>query len=78
MPLATVRLHGLLVKNIDNAYPISFERKRIKLKTALSRMPVAVPRKAVAFVAINGARAVKDTWVNDGDIVDIFPVVTGG
>jgi molybdopterin converting factor small subunit len=78
MPVATVRLRGLLAKGIDSTYPISFEGKRIKLETALSKVPVAIPRKAVAFVAINGTKAVKDAWVNDGDIVDIFPAVTGG
>jgi molybdopterin converting factor small subunit len=78
MPAATVRLHGLLAKGIDSTYPISFEGKRIKLETALSKIPVEVPMKAVAFFAIDGIKAVKDNWVNNGDIIDIFPVVTGG
>lgn len=78
MPIATVRLNGLLAKSIDSTYLISFEGKRIKLETALCKIPVEVPKKAVAFVAINGTKAVKDNWVNDGDIIDIFPVVTGG
>ena len=78
MPVAMVRLNGLLARGIDSTYLISFEGKRIKLKTVLSKMTVEVPEKAVAFFAINGTKAVKDNWINDGDIIDIFPVVTGG
>jgi molybdopterin converting factor small subunit len=78
MLAAIVRLNGLLAKGIKSTYVISFEGKRIKLETALSKIPVEVPKKVVAFVAINGTKAVKDDWVNDGDIIDIFPVVTGG
>jgi molybdopterin converting factor small subunit len=78
MPVATVRLNGLLARGINSTYPISFGGKRVKLKTVLSKMTADVPEKAVAFFAINGTKAAKDNWVNDGDIIDIFPVVAGG
>jgi len=32
----------------------------------------------VGFVAINGVRAAKDTWVTNEDEIAIFPLVTGG
>ena len=78
MSVATIRLNGLLAIGIEGSYPVSFGKKRIKLHTVLSKMTVEAPEKAVAFFAINGTKAVKDDWVNDGDIIDIFPVVTGG
>jgi len=78
VPVAIVRLNGLLARDIDSTYQVSFGGKRIKLKTVLSKMTVEIPEKAVAFFAINRTKAVKDDWINDGDIIDIFPVVTGG
>jgi molybdopterin converting factor small subunit len=41
-------------------------------------MTFEIPGKSVAFFAINGTKAVKDRWINDRDIIDIFPVVAGG
>jgi molybdopterin converting factor small subunit len=78
MPIATIRLNGLLSKGINNIQQIYFDEKRIKLKTVISRMAFEVPEKSVAFFAINGTKAIRDSWINDGDIIDIFPVVAGG
>jgi molybdopterin converting factor small subunit len=78
MPVAIVQLNGLLSKGTDNTYQVSFEGERVKLKTVLSKMRVEISEKAVAFFAINGTKADKDSWVNDGDIIDVFPVVAGG
>jgi hypothetical protein len=78
MPVAIVRLNGLLSKSTNNTYPVSFSGKRIKLKIVLSKVAVEIPERAVAFFAINGIKAAGDIWVNDGDIIDVFPVVAGG
>jgi molybdopterin converting factor small subunit len=85
MSVATVRLNGLLsldsaVKTNDkkNTYPMLFKGKRIKLTAVLSKMALYIPREAVAFVAINGIKVTGDSWVMDGDMIDIFPIVTGG
>jgi molybdopterin converting factor small subunit len=78
MPVAIVQLNGLLSKGTDNTYQVSFEGERVKLKTVLSKMRVEISEKAVAFFAINGTKADKDSWVNDGDIIDVFPIVAGG
>ena len=80
MSVATVRLNGLFSSDsiINNTYPVLFREKKIKLRVALSKMTLHIPEKSVAFFAINGVKAVKDSWVVDGDIIDIFPVVTGG
>jgi molybdopterin converting factor small subunit len=71
-------LNGGLAKGFKNAHRISFEGNREKLKTVLSEMKVELPDKAVAFFAINGIKVINDSWVSDGDIIDIFPVVAGG
>ena len=64
--------------NKKNTYPVSFKGKRMTLRVVLSKMALHVPEKAVGFLAINGVKAAKDSWVIDGDIIDIFPVVAGG
>jgi molybdopterin converting factor small subunit len=78
MAVATVRLNGLLSKGINKPFSVSFEGKRVKLETALIKMAVKIPEKSVAFFAINGTKVTKDSWVNDGDVIDVFPVVAGG
>jgi hypothetical protein len=80
MSLATVCLHGLLSSDAKtkNTCTVSFRGKRIKLEMVLSKMTLHIPEKAVAFLTINGVKAEKYDWVKDGDIVDIFPAVTGG
>jgi molybdopterin converting factor small subunit len=78
MAVVTVRLNGLLFKGTSNTYSVSFKGKRVKLETALIKLSYKIPEKSVAFFAINGTKATKDSWVNDGDIIDVFPVVAGG
>jgi hypothetical protein len=78
MPTVTVRLNGGLSRNGDATYRVPFRGKRVKLEAVLSKMPVEVPERLIAFFAVNGAKSTKDSWVNNGDIIDIFPVVAGG
>jgi molybdopterin converting factor small subunit len=80
MAAATVRVNGSLSSYFDNKSTllVSFEGKRVKLSEILSQMTVQIPEKALAFFAINGVKAIEGSWVNDGDVIDIFPVVTGG
>jgi molybdopterin converting factor small subunit len=80
MSVATVRLNGLLNADagVKNTCTVYFRGKRMKLKEVLSKIAWHVPEKAVAFFAINGVKAVEDSWVMNGDVIDIFPVVAGG
>ena len=80
MSAAFVRLNGLLTAdaNIKNTCTVSFRGKKIKLKAVLSRMVWPIPEEAVAFLAINGLKAGEDSFVTNGDIIDVFPVVSGG
>lgn len=78
MSVVTVRLNGLLSIDKDKTYPVTFQGERVKLKSVISRITVKIPKKAIAFYAINGKKALNDSWVNDGDIIDVFPVVAGG
>jgi len=76
--MVTLRLNGLLARDNANTYQVAIEGKRARLKTVLSKMAVNLPEKAVAFYAINGKKVMIDSWVDDGDIIDVFPAVTGG
>jgi molybdopterin converting factor small subunit len=80
MAVATVRLNGSLssYSNRKNTLPVSFQGERVKLRKILSQMALHIPEKAVAFLAINGVKAAEGSWVKDGDVIDIFPVVAGG
>lgn len=80
MSVVTVRLNGLLSSDSKekNIYQVFFKGKRMKLRVALSKMACHVSAESVAFLAINGVKAVQDSWVTDGDLIDIFPVVSGG
>ena len=78
MAEVTVRLNGLLSGRNDKTYAISFEGNRERLESALHRLTFKIPEQSIAFFAINGTKVSKDSWVNDGDIIDVFPVVAGG
>ncbi len=78
MPGATVRLNGMLSRGRDNSCTVSFEGPSIKLEMLLTILKAEVPSKAIAFCAINGSKVTADSMINDGDIIDIFPVVAGG
>jgi molybdopterin converting factor small subunit len=80
MAVVTVRLNGSLssYSNKKDNLPVSFEGERVKLSKVLSQMALHIPEKAVAFLAINGVKAAEGSWVKDGDVIDIFPVVAGG
>lgn len=78
MSAITLRLNGLLSRGRDNCCIVSFEEPAIKLEMLLTIIKAEVPGKAIAFVAVNGKRATGDSLINDGDNVDIFPVVAGG
>jgi molybdopterin converting factor small subunit len=55
---------------------ITFPQKKVRMAQIFNRLRIS--EEVVGFVAINGVRAAKDTWVTDGDEVAIFPLVTGG
>jgi molybdopterin converting factor small subunit len=76
--MVTLRLNGLLAGDKPNTYQVSIAGKRARLKTVLSKIPVNIPEKAVAFYAVNGKKVMMDSWVTDGDIIDVFPAVAGG
>lgn len=78
MPMVTLRLNGLLARDNANTCQVLIKGKRAKLKTVLSKIPANIPDKAIAFYAVNGQKVNIDSWVNDGDIVDVFPAVAGG
>ena len=76
--MVTLRLNGLLARDKANTYQVSIAGKRAKLKTVLSKITVNFPEKAIAFYAVNGKKVMIDSWVDDGDIIDVFPAVAGG
>jgi len=78
-----IRLHGSLaqhyageVADSGNGVSITFPQKKVSMAHIFNRLRIS--EEIVGFVAINGVRAAKDTWVTDEDEVAIFPLVTGG
>lgn len=78
-----IRMHGALARHFagkgadsGNGITITFPQKKISMAQIFDRLRIS--EEVVGFVAINGVRAAKDTWVTDEDEVAIFPLVTGG
>jgi molybdopterin converting factor small subunit len=76
-------MHGSLARHFagkgadsGNGMAVKFLQKKVSMAQILNRLRIS--EEVVGFVAINGVRAAKDTWVTDGDEVAIFPLVTGG
>jgi molybdopterin converting factor small subunit len=83
MAVLWVRLHGSLSSHCaeegvkgDDGISIMFSQERVRMEEILARLHI--PDEAVAFVAVNGIKSARDTWVTDGDKVSIFPLVAGG
>jgi len=78
---AIIKINGFLTRGPNDqqsTLTITFRSKRIRLSTALSKSGLNPIADKVSFFAINGVKCAKNEWVNDGDVIDIFPVVTGG
>ena len=78
-----IRLHGSLARHFagkgadsGNGMAITFPQKKVSMAQIFDRLRIS--EEVVGFVAINGVRAAKDTWVTDEDEIAIFPLVTGG
>ena len=78
-----IHLHGSLAQHSagegadsGNGIAITFPQKKVSMAQVFERLHI--PEEVVGFVAINGVRAAKDTWVTDEDEIAIFPLVTGG
>lgn len=78
-----IRLHGSLSQHYaregtdsGNGITITFPQKKVSMTQVFDRLHI--PVEVVGFVAINGVRAAKDTWLADEDEIAIFPLVTGG
>lgn len=78
-----IRMHGALAQHYagegadsGNVITITFPQKKVSMAQVFDRLHI--PVEVVGFVAINGVRAAKDTWVTDEDEIAIFPLVTGG
>jgi len=78
-----IRMHGSLARHFagkdagsGNGITITFPQKKVSMAQIFDRLRIS--EEVVGFVAINGVRAAKDTWVTDEDEIAIFPLVTGG
>jgi hypothetical protein len=72
MPVATIRINGLLAGDNSDTYRVTFEGKRTKLNEVLSKITSEIPEKKVPFFAINGVNVAEDSLINDGDIITVF------
>ena len=78
-----IRLHGSLAQHCagegadnGNGMTITFPQKKVSMTQIFNRLHIS--EEVVGFVAINGVKVAKDTWVTEEDDVAIFPLVTGG
>jgi len=78
-----IRLHGSLAQHSagevaasGNGITITFPQKKVSVSQIFDRLGIS--EEVVGFVAINGVKVAKDTWVTEEDDVAIFPLVTGG
>jgi molybdopterin converting factor small subunit len=78
-----IRLHGSLSQHYagegtdsGNGIAITFPQKKVSMTQIFNRLRIS--EEVVGFVAINGVRVAKDTWLTDEDEIAIFPLVTGG
>lgn len=78
MPQAIIRLNGRLSENSANSIPVSFEGEWVRVETLLSRLVDNLPQNTVAFYAINGTRVGAAHLIYDGDVIDVYPHVSGG
>jgi molybdopterin converting factor small subunit len=78
MPQVIVRLNGTLSQKAGNSFLVSFEGERVTLETLLPRLPDNLPENAVAFCAVNGIKVDAKHMVYDGDVIDVYPHVSGG
>jgi molybdopterin converting factor small subunit len=83
MAVVWVRLHGSLPSHCaeegadrGDGISVTFPQEKVNMEEVFDRLHI--PEEAVSFVAINGMKCAKDTWLTDGDKVAIFPFVTGG
>jgi molybdopterin converting factor small subunit len=83
MSVFWVRLHGPLSSygsekggKTDDGIAITLPQERVRMDEILATLHI--PDEAVGFVAINGIKVTRDTWIKDGDKVSIFPLVAGG
>ena len=78
-----IHIHGSLARHFaekgadsGNGMSVTFPQEKVSMTQIFDRLRIS--EEVVGFVAINGVKAAKDTWVADGDEVAIFPLVTGG
>lgn len=83
MAVVWVRLHGSLPSHCaeegadrGDGISVTFPQEKVSMEEVFARMHIS--EEAVSFVAINGTKCAKDTWVTDGDKVVFFPLVIGG
>ena len=77
MSEAKLHLNGLISAGQDNDCTVSFDEPVLTLETLLTIIKAEVPGKAIAFIALNGTKATMDSIITDGDIIDIYPAITG-
>jgi hypothetical protein len=81
MSSATIKINGFVTlgsADRQNTLILTFRAKRIRLSTALTKSGLNQIADKASFFAINGEKCAKNDWISNGDVVDIFPVATGG
>ena len=75
--MAVVRLHLTLIEMAGGKKELAFNAQRpVSLTTILERL--GVPQEEVGIIVRNRKRDAIDCLIEEGDTVELFPILSGG
>jgi sulfur carrier protein ThiS len=75
--MAVVRLHLTLIEMAGDKKELTIDaRQPVLLEELLDRL--GVPKEQVGIVIRNGRWEVMDCMIHEDDVVELFPVLSGG
>jgi molybdopterin converting factor small subunit len=75
--MAVIRLHLTLIEMAGNRKELIVDaEKPVLLTTLLDRL--GVPQEEVGIIVRNRKRDEIDCMIYDGDVVELFPILSGG
>ena len=75
--MAVVRLHLTLIEMAAGRKELTVDaREPVSLPTVLARL--GVPQEEVGIIVRNGRREAIDCLIQDEDVVELFPILSGG
>ena len=75
--MALVRLHLTLIEMAGGKKELNIDAKQPVMLTALLES-LGVPQEEVGIIVRNRKRDTIDCMIQDGDVVELFPILSGG